>query len=69
MATVNSGICAAAVCKAVVLLQVRSRRIPFEPKVLSKYVRGVAPVPPVLVGSSAPESVDVTLTRKTLIAA
>jgi hypothetical protein len=40
----------------------------FPPKLESKYVRAVAPVPPPPTGSSAPESVDVTLTRKMLIA-
>ena len=37
------------------------------PKVASKYVRAVAPVPPAAAGSSAPESVEVTFTRNTLM--
>ena len=43
--------------------------MPFPPKLESKYVRAVAPVPPPLVGSSAPESVEATFTRQTLIPA
>jgi hypothetical protein len=42
--------------------------MPLAPKVASKYVRAVAPVPPVDAGSSAPESVEATFTRKTFIA-
>ena len=64
----NSGTCAAATCSAVVVLQTSSRRMLLPPNVASKYVRAVAPVPPAAAGSSAPESVELTLTRKTLIA-
>src|SRR6478609_2901108 len=42
--------------------------MPFPPNVASKYVLTTAPVPPAEAGSSAPESVELTLTRKTLIA-
>ena len=42
--------------------------MPLVPNVLSNYVRTLAPVPPALTGSSAPESVDETFTRKILIA-
>src|SRR5204862_3285242 len=58
----------AATCNAVVLLHTSRRRIPFPPNEASKYVRAVAPVPPAEAGSSAPESVELTLTRKTLMA-
>src|SRR3978361_2532698 len=67
-ATENSGTWAAAVTRAVVALQVSSRRTPWRVKLESKYVRAVAPVPPPLTGSSAPESVDATLTRQMLMA-
>ena len=65
---VNSGTCCAATVSAVVALHSNSRRIPLPPNVASKYVRAVAPVPPAATGSSAPESVEETLTRKMLIA-
>ena len=68
IATENSGTRAAAVTSTVVLLHTSSRRMLLPPKLESKYVRAVAPVPPPAVGSSAPESVDATLTRHTLMA-
>ena len=42
--------------------------MPLMPNDASKYVLTTAPVPPVAAGSSAPESVELTFTRKTLIA-
>ena len=65
---VKAGTCAVAKETARCWSQVNERwSFPSPPKVASKYVLTTAPVPPVDVGSSAPESVELTLIRKALI--